>query len=134
MCRMLGYVGEPVLLDELLIRPDNSLIHQTVNARMLAEERGIEIVEFDPPSDMAWTAITGIEHRGRWRLRRNDERTVVELRVIYHAPGRVVAPLVELVAAPIVHGHLARSLAALKQQVEALPRSIVASPPRPAAS
>jgi glutamine amidotransferase len=36
MCRMLGYVGEPVLLDELLIRPDNSLIHQTVNARMLA--------------------------------------------------------------------------------------------------
>jgi glutamine amidotransferase len=36
MCRMLGYVGAPVLLDELLIGPDNSLIHQTVNARMLA--------------------------------------------------------------------------------------------------
>jgi uncharacterized membrane protein len=83
----------------------------------------IEIVEFDPPSDMAWTAITGIEHRGRWRLRRNDNRTVVELRVIYHAPGRIVAPLVELVAAPIVRGHLTRSLAALKEQVEALPRS-----------
>ncbi|HSP98042.1 MAG TPA: SRPBCC family protein, partial [Candidatus Dormibacteraeota bacterium] len=83
----------------------------------------IEIVEFDPPCDMAWTAITGIEHRGRWRLRRNGERTVVELRAIYHAPGRIVAPLVELIAAPIVQGYLTRSLAVLKQQIEALPRS-----------
>jgi glutamine amidotransferase len=36
MCRMLGYVGTPVLLDDLIVKPDNSLIHQTTNARMLA--------------------------------------------------------------------------------------------------
>lgn len=36
MCRMLGYVGEPVLLDDLIVKPDNSLIHQTTNAQMLA--------------------------------------------------------------------------------------------------
>jgi len=92
----------------------------------------IEIVEFDPPSDMAWTAITGIEHRGRWRLRRNGNGTAVELRLIYHAPGRFVAPLVELVAAPIVRGHLTRSLAALKERVEALPRSETATRRSPA--
>ncbi len=36
MCRMLGYLGDPVLLDELIVQPDNSLIHQTTNARMLS--------------------------------------------------------------------------------------------------
>ncbi len=36
MCRMLGYVGGPVLLDDLIVKPDNSLIHQTTSARMLA--------------------------------------------------------------------------------------------------
>lgn len=36
MCRMLGYLGEPVLLDDLIIKPDNSLIYQTTNAQMLA--------------------------------------------------------------------------------------------------
>ena len=36
MCRMLGYAGPPVLLDDLIVKPDSSLVHQTVNARMLA--------------------------------------------------------------------------------------------------
>lgn len=36
MCRMLGYLGGAVLLDDLIIKPDNSLIRQTTNARMLA--------------------------------------------------------------------------------------------------
>jgi carbon monoxide dehydrogenase subunit G len=27
----------------------------------------VEIVEFDEPADMAWTSITGIDQRGRWR-------------------------------------------------------------------
>lgn len=35
MCRMLGYAGPPVLLDDLIVKPDSSLVHQTVNARML---------------------------------------------------------------------------------------------------
>jgi len=84
----------------------------------------IEIVEFDPPCDMAWMSVAGIDHRGRWRLRPCErDRTRVELRVIYHAPGGILSFLVDLVAAPVLKGHLQRSLAALKQQVEALPRS-----------
>ena len=48
----------------------------------------IEIVEFDPLCDMAWTSITGVDHRGRWRLRPGSgECTGVELRVTYYAPG-----------------------------------------------
>ena len=35
MCRMMGYVGSPVLLEELLYLPDSSLLRQTVGARML---------------------------------------------------------------------------------------------------
>src|SRR5215208_2517882 len=38
----------------------------------------VEIVEFDEPADMAWTSITGIDQRGRWRLREQaDGRTRV---------------------------------------------------------
>jgi glutamine amidotransferase len=36
MCRMLGYLGTPVLLDHLLYAPDSSLLKQTVDAQMLA--------------------------------------------------------------------------------------------------
>lgn len=36
MCRLLGYLGPPVLLDDLIIKPDNSLITQTTQAQMLA--------------------------------------------------------------------------------------------------
>ena len=47
-----------------------------------------EVVEFDPPCDLAWTSITGVDHRGRWRLRRRGHGcTNLELRVAYHARG-----------------------------------------------
>jgi glutamine amidotransferase len=36
MCRLLGYLGDPVLLDDLVVKPDNSLLRQTTEARMLA--------------------------------------------------------------------------------------------------
>ena len=29
----------------------------------------VEIVEFDEPADLAWTSVTGIDQRLRWRLR-----------------------------------------------------------------
>ena len=29
----------------------------------------IEIVEWDPPCELAWTSVTGVDQRGRWRLR-----------------------------------------------------------------
>lgn len=36
MCRLLGYLGTPVLLDELIVAPDNALIRQATDAQMLA--------------------------------------------------------------------------------------------------
>ena len=82
----------------------------------------IEIVEFDPPCDMAWTSVTGVDHRGRWRLRpATADCTDVELRVTYYAPGGIMGSVADLVAWPIVRGHLQRSLEKLKHRVEALP-------------
>ena len=49
----------------------------------------VEIVEYDPPRDIAWTSITGIDQRGRWRLReRGDGRTRVTLRLSYGVARR----------------------------------------------
>ena len=35
MCRVLAYVGQPLLLDDLLYEPDNSFIKQTLEPQML---------------------------------------------------------------------------------------------------
>ena len=80
----------------------------------------IEVVEYDEGCDLAWTSVTGIDQRGRWRLRALDgDRTRVELRLAYGVAGS--GPLgwvAERVAAPTVRGHLRRSLQQLKRQVE----------------
>lgn len=36
MCRMIAYHGPPVLLDDLIVKPDSSLVHQVIDAKMLA--------------------------------------------------------------------------------------------------
>jgi uncharacterized membrane protein len=80
----------------------------------------IEVVEWQPPSDMAWTSITGIDQRGRWRLRaESDTRTRVELRLAYGVAGSGVSGwIAERLAAPTVRANLRRSLQQLKRQVE----------------
>ena len=80
----------------------------------------IEVVEFDPPCDMAWTSVTGIDQRGRWRLREVDDgRTKVQFRYAYGVAGAgIVGRISELVASPTIGGHMRRSLQQLKRQVE----------------
>jgi uncharacterized membrane protein len=80
----------------------------------------VEVVEFDEPADMAWTSITGVDQRGRWRLRERDAgRTHVELRLSYGVAGAgLFGSLAERVAAPTVRGHLERTVQQLKRQVE----------------
>jgi uncharacterized membrane protein len=80
----------------------------------------IEVVEFAPPRDMAWSSVTGVDQRGRWRLRELAEgRTRVELRFAYGVAGSgIPGYLSELVAAPSMRTHLRRTLRALKNQVE----------------
>ena len=80
----------------------------------------IEIVEWDEPSDIAWTSVTGVDQRGRWRVRSlGGERTAVELRLAYGVAGSgLLGWLAERLAAPQVRDHARRSLRQLKRQVE----------------
>jgi uncharacterized membrane protein len=80
----------------------------------------VEVVEFDEPGDMAWTSVTGLDQRGRWRLREvGPDRTHVEFRLSYGVAGSgLFGWIAEQVAAPTVTGHLRRSLQQLKRSVE----------------
>jgi uncharacterized membrane protein len=80
----------------------------------------IEVVEYSPAADLAWTSVLGVDQRGRWRLRpRPGGRTRVELRLWYGVAGSgLFSWLTEQVAAPTVRGHLQRSVRQLKRQVE----------------
>ena len=87
----------------------------------------VEVVEYDPPCEMAWTSITGIDHRGRWRLRTGAEgRTEITFRLTYQAPGELLATITDRVAAPLVAQRLRESLHNLRRELykeEGLPVS-----------
>jgi acyl-CoA synthetase (AMP-forming)/AMP-acid ligase II/uncharacterized protein YndB with AHSA1/START domain len=71
----------------------------------------IEIVECDECADMAWTSITGIDHRVRWRLREADDgRTRVVLRLSWDSPGGLLGSAADRVAAPMVASTLEETL------------------------
>ena len=80
----------------------------------------IELVEWDPPRELAWTSVLGVDQRGRWRLRAAPNgRTRVELRMAYGVAGAGISGWVaERLAAPTLSGHLRRTLRALKRLVE----------------
>jgi hypothetical protein len=64
--------------------------------------------------------VTGIDQRGRWRLRDAGEgQTRVELRLAYGVAGSGLWGWVaERIAAPTVRGHLRRTVRQLKRMVE----------------
>jgi uncharacterized membrane protein len=80
----------------------------------------VEVVEFEAPCDFAWTSVTGLDHRGRWRLREAPGgRTRVELRLSYVVAGAGLSGwLAERVAAPTVSGNVRRTLQQLDRLVE----------------
>ena len=80
----------------------------------------VEVVEYDEPRDMAWVSVTGLDQRGRWRLReRRGGKTRVEFRLAYGVAGAgLFGWASERIAAPQVSKHLRRSLGQLKRQVE----------------
>lgn len=80
----------------------------------------IEMVEWDEPSEIAWSSVMGIDQRGRWRLRELPRgRTRVELRMAYGVAGAGLSGwLAERLAAPTISAQLGRSLAQLKRLVE----------------
>ncbi len=80
----------------------------------------VEVIEFDELRDLAWTSVTGLDQRGRWRLRRRPmERTRLELRLSYGVAGAgLFGWIAERIAAPTVRGHLQRTVQQVKRQVE----------------
>jgi uncharacterized membrane protein len=80
----------------------------------------IEIVEWLPEGDMAWSSVTGVDQRGRWRLRETgDGRTKVTFRFAYGVAGGGITGLIaERVAAPSLSRRFRQSLVNLKQTVE----------------
>jgi fatty-acyl-CoA synthase len=79
----------------------------------------VEVVEFDSPSDMAWTSVMGLDHRVRWRLReRDDGSTRVTFRLSYQSPGALLGTIADYVSAPMVERNLRESLERLKSEIE----------------
>jgi uncharacterized membrane protein len=78
----------------------------------------VEVVEWDPPHEIAWTNITGIDHRGRWILRDRDGETDVTIRLSYQVPGGILALVASRLGAPILGRDVRQSLKRLKDLVE----------------
>jgi uncharacterized membrane protein len=82
----------------------------------------VEIVELTPGRELAWTSLTGVDQRFRFRLRELDgSRTRLVLRFGYSSPGPL-GLLADLVAAGRVRATLRRLLAAVKAEAERKPR------------
>ncbi len=81
----------------------------------------IEVVEYAAERDLAWHSVTGIDQRGRWRLRpgQQPDCTRVELRLQYGvAGGGIWSWLSEQLAGPIVRGNVRQTLTQLRRAVE----------------
>jgi len=80
----------------------------------------IEVVEFSEPFEFAWTSITGLDQRGRWRLREvPGGRTRIEFRLAYVVAGAGLSGwLAERIAAPTVSGHVRQTLKQLGRIIE----------------
>jgi len=83
----------------------------------------VEVTEYAEPRDMAWTSVTGVDQRGRWRLRERGTghapRTHVEFRLSYGVAGAgLLGWLSERLSAPQVSANLRRTLQQLKRTVE----------------
>ncbi len=80
----------------------------------------VEMVEWNEPFDIAWHSVTGVDHRGRWRIReQRPGRTRVEYRFAYGVVGGGIAGLLtEVAAAHAVRRQMRRTLRQLKRQVE----------------
>jgi uncharacterized membrane protein len=82
----------------------------------------VEIVELTPGRELAWTSLTGIEHRFRFRLRELEGgRARLVLRFGYNSAGPL-GILADLASYGRVRTTLRRLLAAVKSEAERPPR------------
>jgi uncharacterized membrane protein len=82
----------------------------------------VEIVEFIPGRELAWTSLTGVDHRFRVRLRElGSSRTRFVLRFGYSSPGPL-GLLADVVSYGRIRALLRGLLVALKAEAERPPR------------
>ena len=102
---VVGAISDSIIVTEL--EPDTK---PGVGARYRALLRvgpvpvggNIEIIEFDPPRDMAWTTLTGVDHRLRVRIRpRPEGGTWLTIRFAYDSPG-LLGAVADVVSFPMV--------------------------------
>jgi uncharacterized membrane protein len=103
-------------------KPNGLGARYRILVRVGAAEVGgvIEMVEWNEPFDIAWHSVTGVDHRGRFRIREHGSgRSRIEYRFAYGLVGGGIAGmLAETAAALPVRGQMRRSLRQLKRQVE----------------
>lgn len=80
----------------------------------------VEVVEWSPEGDMAWSSVTGVDQRGRWRLRDlPGGGTRVSFRFAYGVAGGGVWGLVaERVGGRWLRGNFRKSLENVKRALE----------------
>ena len=85
----------------------------------------VEIVEYDRCRDVVWTSVTGVEQRGRIRLRdASGGATKLTVRLSYGAPGAVLGTVAEVLAAPLIAASVRRSLQTFKAEAEGEARRV----------
>jgi acyl-CoA synthetase (AMP-forming)/AMP-acid ligase II/uncharacterized membrane protein len=92
----------------------------------------VEIVEYDDCCDIVWTSVTGVEQRGRLRIRPNgDGQTRLMMRMSYGAPGALWGTLAEVLSRPQISGSVRRSLENVKREAEGTERPPLSGPSIP---
>jgi uncharacterized membrane protein len=120
--RALGYMSGVTRWEVISDEPTGLGARYRMLLRVGSAEIGglIEVVEWDEPRELAWSSVTGIDQRGRWRLREAPGgRTQAEIRLAYGVAG--AGPLgwvAERIAAPSVTARLRTSVQQLKRLVE----------------
>ena len=124
------YVSEPERYSEFMVGSSWSPVpgeassglraRSQVEVRVRSIDLGgvVEVVEWDPPHELAWTNITGIDQRGRWILRDCGSETEVILRVSYQVPGGFLALVASQLGRPLIQRDVRRSLEALNEAVQ----------------
>ena len=80
----------------------------------------IEVVEWKPARNMAWSSVTGVDQRGRWLLRdAGDGRTRVTIRFAYGVAGAgFMGMIAERVAARPLRRRFRQAMLNLKRELE----------------
>lgn len=78
----------------------------------------VEVIEFEPPHEIAWTSVTGIDQRGRWILHEKGRGTEVIFRASYEVPGALFALIADRLGSRAVRRNVRDSLAAMKRMLE----------------